>query len=79
MLILDKQRAVDRIVALTGGLAAVASEEAAPKRSRGRGRQRIATYERRAPGASGEPDIAAAAPPPPARRRTRTRPAPAPM
>ena len=49
MLILDKQKAVEHMVALTAG-AADAEPEPQPSRQRraGRVRQRIATFERRA-------------------------------
>jgi hypothetical protein len=46
MLILDKQKAVERMVALTTGSTA-AEPEQPPVRARGRAHQRVATYERR--------------------------------
>ena len=46
MLILDKQKAVERMVALTTG-STEAEPEQPPVRARGRGYQRVATYERR--------------------------------
>jgi hypothetical protein len=46
MLILDKQKAVERIVALTSVLVAAEPEQSSV-RERGRGSRRLATYERR--------------------------------
>jgi hypothetical protein len=51
MLILDKQKAVARVVALTSG-AAEAASDAPAVRAHARTYQRIATYERRAHGAA---------------------------
>ena len=47
MLILNKQKAVERIVALTSEIVAAEPEQSPPARARSRGTQRLATYERR--------------------------------
>jgi len=54
MLILDKQKAVERMVALTTGGAAAEPEQSAV-RVRGRSYQRVATYERRPAAAAPAP------------------------
>ena len=47
MLILDKQKAVERIVALTSELVVAEPEQSPHVRAHSRGTQRLATYERR--------------------------------
>jgi hypothetical protein len=47
MLILDKQKAVERVMALTTTASTVAEPEPPPVRGRRRNVQRVATYERR--------------------------------
>ena len=47
MLILDKQKAIERVVALTAGLVNGVSPEVEQPRPHARTYQRIATYERR--------------------------------
>lgn len=47
MLILDKRKAVERVMALTPAVRAAAGPEAPPARFRRRSAQRVATYERR--------------------------------
>ena len=78
MLILDKQKAVERMVALTSASTA-AEPEQPPVRARARSPQRIATYERRPAAAAAAAAPAAAAPGERRRRRLAQASEPAPM
>ena len=78
MLILDKQKAVERVMALMTTASATADPEPPVTRSRRRTAQRIATYERRAAPETVAPPAVEAKPMAQKRRRVRPSVGPAP-